>query len=365
MMPAGSTIPICDLHCDTATNLLLGSGLTDAGMQVNLPAMIKGGIGLEVFACYIPPAIPKGSAYAIAEKLILHLKAELARHEEMALCLSLAEIRAAREQGKIAAMIAVENGNAIDAELGNLEKLHRLGVRLMTIIHAESNEWAISSNDASPAFSGLSAFGHDVIQAMDDLGIIIDVSHSHDTTVEEVLKSSRKPVIASHSCAKTLCPAARNLPDELIAGLAYSGGLVGVNLYPGFLDGTYNQQITATAGDLFTELGKMEREAGMDLVKIGRLFPEFSRKFAAAMGDQLLPLERYYDHILYITELIGAEYVAFGSDFDGVPILPAGVTDCSSMRSIQQGLLARDYSLDEVEAISWENFMRIVGAVCG
>ncbi|HOT96463.1 MAG TPA: dipeptidase [bacterium] len=364
-MESGLSIPICDLHCDTATNLLLGSSLTDTSMQVNLPAMRRGGIGLQVFACYIPPAIPKGSAFAMAEKMILHLKTELGRHPEMALALSLAEVRAAREQGKIAAMIAVENGNAIDADLGNLEKLHHLGVRLMTIIHAESNEWAISSNDPSPAFAGLSDFGRDVIQAMDDLGMIIDVSHSHDRTVEEVLKSSRKPVIASHSCAKTLCPAARNLPDELIAGLAYSGGLIGVNLYPGFLDGTYSEQITATAGDLFTELGKMEREAGSDLVKIGRLFPEFSRNFAAAMGENLLPLERYYDHLLYITEMIGAEYLAFGSDFDGVPILPAGVTDCSSLRTIQQGLLERDYSVDEVEAISWENFLRIVGAVCG
>jgi membrane dipeptidase len=365
MKQSNSSIPICDLHCDTATNLLLGSSLLDTGMHVNLPALRKGGIGLQVFACYIPPAIPKGSAFAMVEKMILHLKEELARHDAMTLCLNLADVQAAQDNGKIAAMIGVENGNAIDGELANLEKLHRLGVRLMTLIHAESNEWAISSNDPSPAFTGLTDLGHEVVQAMDDLGIIIDVSHSHDKTVEEVLKYSRKPVIASHSCAKTLCPTPRNLSDELIAGLAYSGGLVGLNLYPGFLDAAYSQLITEQAGDLFTELGKMERAAGMDLFKIGQLFPEFSRKFTAAMGERLLPLERYYDHILYITELIGAEYVAFGSDFDGVPILPAGVSDCSSLRTIQEGLFQRDYSLDEVQAISWDNFMRVVGAVCG
>ena len=365
MSTPGGPIPICDLHCDTATNLLLGSALDDRRMQVNLPAMLEGGIGLQVFACYIPPAIEKGMAFPMVERMILHLKEELARHDKIALCLCRADIERAQQEGKIAAMIGVENGNAIDAEIANLEKLHRLGVRLLTIIHAESNEWAISSNDPSPAFAGLSGLGRDVIRAMDDLGLIIDVSHSHDKTVEAVLKYSRKPVIASHSCAKTLCATPRNLTDDLIAGLASSNGLIGLNLYPGFLDAAYNQLITERAGDLFTELGKMERAAGMDLFRIGELFPEFNRKFAAAMKDQLLPLERYYDHILYITDLIGAEFVAFGSDFDGVPILPAGVHDCSSMRTIQAGLLERDFSHDEVRAICWDNFLRVVGAVCG
>lgn len=95
------------------------------------------------------------------------------------------------------------------------------------------------------------------------------------------------------------------------------------------------------------------------------LYPGFVARFTEAMGDDLLPLERYYDHILYITELIGAEYVAFGSDFDGVPILPEGVAGCTSMRRIQEGLFERDYSLDEIQAISWDNFMRVIGAVCG
>lgn len=365
MMPSSGSIPICDLHCDTATNLLLGSPLTDRGMQVNLPGMIEGGIGLQVFACYIPPAIPRGQAFPMVEKMIVNLKAELARHPEIALCTNLAEIGSARASNRIAAFIGVENGNAIDGDLANLEKLRDLGVRLMTIIHAESNEWAISSNDPAPRFDGLTDLGRDVIQAMDDLGIIIDVSHSHDRTVEEVLRHSRKPVIASHSCAKTLCPNARNLSDELIAGLAYSGGVVGLNLYPGFLDAAYSRRITERAGDLFSELGKMERAAGMDIVKIGELYPGFVARFTEAMGDDLLPLERYYDHILYITELIGAEYVAFGSDFDGVPILPEGVAGCTSMRRIQEGLFERDYSLDEIQAISWDNFMRVIGAVCG
>lgn len=362
MAPSEGMIPICDLHCDTAYNLLLGTTLEEPRNQVNLPAMREGGVGLQVFACYLPPAIPKGQGFAIIERMILHLRRELEQHEEMALCTSARAVEAARRAGKIAALIAVENGNAIDGEIANLEKLHRLGVRMLTLIHAESNEWVISSNDPSPAFAGLTALGRDVIQAMDDLGIIIDVSHSHDRTVEKVLKYSRKPVIASHSCARTLCPSPRNLTDELIAGLADSGGLVGLNLYPGFLDAGYNRLIMERAGDLFTELGKMERAAGVKLFEGGGLYPDFNEKFGAAMAGATLPLERYFDHILYITEMIGAEYVAFGSDFDGVPVLPEGVSDCRAMRTIQQGLFERDYSRDEVEAISWSNFMRVLAA---
>ena len=361
-----SVIPICDLHCDTATNLLIGDSLLDPRLQVNLPAMKKAGIGLQVFACYLPPAIPKGKAFAMISDFIARFKEVLTRHEEdLQLCLDREQVMACQKQGKIAALLAVENGNAIEADLGKLEALYRMGVRLMTIVHAESNEWVISSNDARPPFPGLSDFGREVIQAMNDLGMIIDLSHAHDRAVEAVLRISKHPVIASHSCARALCDTARNLPDDLIAGIAAGDGLIGLNIYPGFLDGAFNRLIAEQAGDLFTELGRLERSAGMDLARIGRLFPDFSAKFQTAMAGHSIPLERYYDHILYLSELVGAEFIAFGSDFDGVPLLPQGVKDCSVFGDIRAGLFERDYSRDEVEAICWNNFMRVLGAVCG
>lgn len=364
-MTQDSIIPICDLHCDTATNLLMGDSLEDVHLQVNLAAMKKAGIGLQVFACYLPPAIPKGKAFPMISDFIARLKEELARHEQdIRLCLNHQEVQTCRAQGKIAAILAVENGNAIEADLTKLEALYKMGVRLMTIVHAESNEWVISSNDSAPAFAGLTAFGGDVIRAMNDLGMIIDLSHSHDRTVEAVLRISKKPVIASHSCARALCHTSRNLPDELIAGIAQSDGLIGLNMYPAFLDAAFNRLVFEKAGDLFTELGKLERSAGMDLAKIGRLFPDFSAKFQAALQGRSIPLERYYDHILYLSELIGAECIAFGSDFDGIPILPEGVRDCSVFGEIREGLFERDYSRDEVEAICWGNFMRVLGAAC-
>ncbi|MBN2355381.1 dipeptidase [candidate division KSB1 bacterium] len=360
-----TNIPICDLHCDTATGFLAGIHLDDPSLQVNLPAMQEAGIGLQVFACYIPPSIPKGQCFPLVNTLLDHLEAEINRYQDdITICRNFAEIEAARQQDRIAAIMAVENGNAIDADLGNLQRLYDRGVRLMTIIHAKSNEWAISSNDKYPAFAGLSPFGEEVVKAMNELGMIIDVSHAHDITVEKVLQISGQPIVASHSCAHTICPADRNLKDELLVAIAEHEGMVGLNLYPGFLDGHYYRLSFDRAGDLFEELSKMERSAGLDLVKIGHLFTEFSARFVSAMDGHTLPLERFFDHILYISDLIGAEFIGFGSDFDGVPTLPEGVRDCLVFKTIRDGLFERNYSKEEVEAICWNNFMRIIHKVC-
>ncbi len=359
-------IPICDLHCDTATNFLCGTHLDDPSLQVNLPAMIEAGIELQVFACYIPPSIPKGQGFPLVNKLLDHLEEEIGRNaDSITICRNYAEIASARRQNKIAALMAVENGNAIDGDLENLRRLYERGVRLMTIVHAKSNEWAISSNDKNPAFAGLTPFGEKVINSMNEMGMIIDLSHAHDITVEKVSQISTKPIVASHSCAQKICPADRNLKDELLVGLAENDGMVGLNLYPGFLDGQYYRISSERAGDLFSELSKMEQAAGLDLVEIGRLFTEFSAHFNKAMAGYTLPLERFFDHILYITDLIGAEVVGFGSDFDGIPALPEGVRDCRVFNIIRDGLFARDFSEDEVRAICWDNFMRIVKSVCG
>ena len=358
-------IPICDLHCDTATYFLNRISLNDPVLQVNLPAMHEAGIGLQVFACYLPPSIPKGQGFPLVNTLIDSLEDEIGRHaQEMAICRSAAEIATAQNENKIAVVISVENGNAIDADLENLQRLYDRGVRLMTIIHARSNEWVISSNDKNPAFAGLSEFGRDVIAAMNDLGMIIDVSHAHDIAVEKILQWSRQPIIASHSCAYALCPADRNLKDDLLAGIAEKNGLIGLNLFPYFLDATYYRLSLERAGDLFTELSKFEKAAGQDLAKIGQLFTQFSDRFASAMAGHTVKLERYFDHILYLSELIGSEYLAFGSDFDGTAALPEGIKDCRALAAVRDGLYERDYSEEEITAICWGNFIRVFSSVC-
>jgi membrane dipeptidase len=363
---SASRFPVCDLHCDTAGLWLAGSHLNDTSLQVNLPYMLEAGVGMQVFACYIPPSIPPGRRMDGVMQLIDAFNKEISRYPgQIVHCRNSKEVAVAQARGQIAAVLAVENGNAIEADLKNLERLYAAGVRLLTIVHARSNEWCISSNDKDPAFDGLTPFGLDVIRTMNRLGMIIDVSHSHDLAVAQVLKHSRQPIVASHSNAWALCRVPRNLKNELAAELAAGGGLLGINFFPGFLDSNYSRNLEAQAGDLFAELSKAEAEAGNDLAEIARLFPAFSDRLRRAMQQQTVPVERIIDHIQYLVDLLGIEHVAFGSDFDGIPDTPVGVEDCRGFQVILNELAQRGFSDLEREAISWSNFQRVFRTVCG
>jgi membrane dipeptidase len=359
-------IPICDLHCDTILKLMGGVGLEDTALQVNLSYLEQAGVGLQVFACYIPTTIPPGRRFPLANRMIDCFEQNVALHaDRITICRADTDVEEARSQGKIAAVLAVENGSAIESDLKNLDALYKRGVRLMTLIHSQSNDWVISSNDRSPKFDGLTDFGSDVIAAMNDLGMIIDVSHSHDVTVRQVLDLSTKPVIASHSCAHNLCPVPRNLKDDLIKGLAAGGGLVGVNLFPGFLDPGYQQIAEKHAGDLFSELNKAEEAAGEDMGKLAKILDAFAVHFTSIMRAHRVPVEQYLRHINYIVELIGEDYAAFGSDFDGIPDLPDWAKDCRIFSLIRQKLLESELGRAGVEKVCWSNFRRIFKTVCG
>ncbi len=359
-------IPICDLHCDTALRLMAGTDLDDPGLHVSLPYLREAGLGLQVFACYIPVTVPKEHCFSLAQKMLDRFEQNAQLHsDDLQICKKTSDVEEAQSQGKVAAILAIENGNAIEDSLANLEALYARGVRLMTLVHSKSNDWVVSSNDPSPRFDGLSEFGANVVSAMDELGVIIDVSHAHDRTVERVLSLSRKPVIASHSCVHKLCPVPRNLKDDLIQGLAESGGLVGLNLFPGFLDPSYAQALKNYAGDLFSELDKAELAAGEDLGKLVGTLDEFSARLQVAMKDHRVPLDQYLKHLDYVLDLVGEDFIAFGSDFDGVPDLPGDVKDCRIFARIRDSLLDRGLKTKEVKEICWSNFLRVFKAVCG
>ena len=357
---------ICDLHCDTVGNILAGSDLKDKTTQVNLPYLQEANVGLQVFACYIPSSVPNGQKLPIVERMLDRFERNVSEYaEEIVICRTAAEARLASQQGKIAAVLAVENGMAIENDLRNLQRLYDRGVRLMTIVHARSSDWVISSNDNAPAFDGLSDFGCDVIAMMNELGMIIDLSHSHDLAVEKILRISKAPVTASHSCARSVCSAARNLPDHLIKGIANSGGVIGLNFFPGFLDADYSRICEERAGSLFAELSKMEDEAGADTIQVTKLFQSFSRRFLETMQDVRVPIDRIVDHAQHIADLVGDDFICFGSDFDGVPDLPEGVNDCRGFAKIIERMANRGAQPKALRKICWDNFLRVFEAVCG
>lgn len=359
-------LPIGDLHCDTAFHLLAGKSLDSPELQVNLPCMKKANIRLQVFAFFLPSAIPQGHRFEIVQRMIDHFEQEVEQHrEDIAICRDSQEVAKAQKENKIAAILSVENGMAIENDLKKLETLYQRGIRMMTIIHTRSNEWVISSSDSDPAFDGLTAFGEKVIRTMNDLGMIVDLSHSHDRAVQKVLSVTNSPVIASHSCVHQICPTSRNLTDKLIRGIAGSGGLVGINLYPGFLDFHYNQLLNKRARDLFIELGEGERKAGKDVVEIVNLYARINKKVTALMATDPVPVSRIIDHIQYIRDLVGDDYIAFGSDFDGVPDLPEGILACNGFARIRQAMFDSDFSLSTIKKISMDNFLRVFAQVVG
>lgn len=358
-------IPICDLHCDTAMGFAAGRTLDDPGLQVNLPAMREAGIGLQVFACYVPPVLPENRKFGFASRMLDALEKEIGAHgEEITICRNSEEVLAARASNKIAAVLAVENGDALEGNLISLEKFHARGVRLLTLVHSRSNRWIISCGDKSPSFDGLSRFGEEVVAAMNKLGMIVDVSHAHDRAVEKVLEQSCQPIVASHSCAHALCPVPRNLSDSLIKKIAVGGGLVGINIYPGFLDAEYSEA-SEKLGEMFSEIEKEEEKAGPDPSKHFAVLKVMEERFRKAMAAHKVPLDRYLEHFFHLLTASGDSHAAFGSDFDGVPDLPQGVSGCRSLGLVRDRLAEAGIPGKSIEKICWTNFYRVFQAVCG
>jgi len=357
---------ICDLHCDSAQFWLAGSSLTDTSLHVSLPYLIEAGVRLQVFAAYVPASLPKDRCFSFACQAIARIKEEIDGHpDRIILCRNSLEVQAAVDQGKIAALLAVENGDAIEEDLNKLAQLYEMGVRLMTLIHTRSNNWVISSKDKEPAFPGLSRFGQEVVEEMNQLGMIIDVSHVHDRAVELVLERSSTPIVASHSCMHALCPLPRNIKDALIRGIAVGGGVVGLNFMPAFLDCDYLKIAEKRCKDAFAELDRHDEKAAADPVALGRAWMKYIGDYKRKMAGEKVPLERLLRHIDYLIDLAGEEVAAFGSDFDGIPDTPTGVEDCRGFDNILRGLRDRGYSPNRLEKICWSNFLRVLETVCG
>ena len=357
---------ICDLHCDTGQLWRAGLTLEDTSAQVSLPHLLEAGVGLQVFAAYVPPSLPEDSRYTFAVRMIDCITEEIGKFRtRIVVCRSGREVSEAVRRGKIAALLAVENGDAIENDLAKLQELYRKGVRLMTLVHTRSNDWVISSADEQPAFDGLSRFGEEVVAAMNELGMIIDVSHVHDRAVEKVLERSSQPIVASHSCMHALCPIPRNINDELVRGIADGGGVIGLNFHPAFLDCGYRRIMEKRCRAVFARLDRRLIKAGDDAAEMGRAWMRFTQEYRKSMGSEKVNLERLLQHIDHLVDAGGQQAAAFGSDFDGIPDGPAGVGDCRGFNGIMRGLRERGYAPSSLERICWSNFLRVLEAVCG
>ena len=350
---------VCDTHCDTVERILdhgfdLGKR-SDQG-HIDIPRLIEGRVDAQIFACCVGRSgWPAGDYVKRTLRMIDALHLQLERHSDaISLALTENEVREAKRNGKIAVIIAVEGGHAIEDDLALLRSFYRLGARTMTLTW-DSTNWADASWDAA-RHDGLTDFGKDVVTEMNRLGMVIDVSHAADKTVWDTLETSREPIIASHSCAKAICDHIRNISDDLIRAIASAGGIVCVNFYSVFLDQEFKRQ-SEEIRRLHTQL----RQKYADDEK--RLTDEVEKlqKFQPTPP----PLSKLVDHVDHIVSVGGADSVGIGSDFDGMNPPPKGLEDVSKMPRLTQALLERGYTVEETAKIMGGNFLRVFGYVCG
>jgi membrane dipeptidase len=267
------------------------------------------------------------------------------------------EMEYAIKNNNLACWLFLEGGHIIENSTGILEFFYSLGFRGMTLVHTKNTDWADSSGD-DLKWDGLNKLGRKIVNKMDELGMIIDVSHSSDKTVEDVLEVTSMPVMASHSCARALCDIPRNIPDNLIKEISENSGYIGVNFFPGFLNISIYNQVTKNLEKYkkwFQE--KIEgNESNPDIVNQAEM--ELYMKIVEANDE--VNLNSVIDHIVHIAEIGGIDCVGLGSDFDGIPSTPIDLTDVSCYPALVEGLSDRGFNFEEIEKIVGLNLFNLL-----
>jgi membrane dipeptidase len=356
---------VFDTHADTPQRLLFDQfdlAKRDGEGCVDIPRLREGGVGAIFFALWVPVEITGSAATRRARDLLEATLNQIKIHNtDLSLATTAEEVRAARARGKIAVLLGIEGGHAIDNDLEILREFHARGVRYMTLTHNAATDWADSSN-AAPRHCGLTDFGKQVIHEMNRLGMLVDVSHVSDSTFHDVLKTCSAPVIASHSCCRALCDHPRNLDDAMIKALADKGGVIHITFHDGFLSQEYATANRALASEIASNVQEVSQRFGNNEA---RKLIEFQRLSDESIRAGKLPQvswEKIVEHVDYAARLVGADHVGLGSDFDGA-FMPLGMEDASKFPLITEGLLARGYSEGDIKKILGENTLRVMDEV--
>ena len=257
-------------------------------------------------------------------------------------------------QGKIASLIGIEGGQAIENSLGTLRMFYALGVRYMTLTHSGTTLWADAATD-EPKHGGLTRFGEEVVREMNRLGMMVDISHVSDGTMDDVLRVSEAPVIFSHSSARALADHRRNVPDSILTRLAKNGGVVMVNIYPGFINATAAKQ----AANVLDKEREFKAQYPNDPDKSAKAFTDFLSTFKTETGT----LEEVADHIDHIRKVAGIDHVGIGADFGSLTQHPTGLDDVSRYPYLTAELIRRGYTDVEVKKVLGLNILRVMREV--
>jgi membrane dipeptidase len=320
-----------------------------AGTHTDLPRLRRGGVGGQFWSVYVPGTLQGDAAVATTlEQVDLVHRMIRCHRDDLELALSAEDVEAAFSRGRIASLLGAEGGHSIANSMGVLRMLHRLGVRYLTLTHNVNVPWADSATDV-PVTGGLSTFGREVVQEMQRLGMLVDLSHVAATTARDVLGIAEAPVIFSHSGARAVCDHPRNVPDDLLRRLAGNGGVCMVTFVPDFV----SPGCRAWALGLRAEVerrGLDPRDAGIRAT-VG----------AAYAADHPRPravLAEVADHVEHVRTVAGIDHVGIGGDFDGTDDVPDGLQDVACYPALIAELLDRGWSRDECVRLIGGNVLR-------
>lgn len=361
---------IVDTHADTPQRFLdenFDIGNTDPKDvgHISLDKARAGNLGAEFFSIWVDPGtVPADHFARHTFDLIDSVYEQAARHpDRMVMAFSVADIERARKQKKLAALMGIEGGHSMENDIHLLRDYYRLGVRYMTLSWSNTNEWADASGDIDDPkiqhHNGLTDFGKQVVLEMNRLGMMVDISHVADKTFWDAIATSKAPVIASHSSARALTDAPRNMTDDMLRAMTKNGGVVQVNFFNGFDDEDYWKAAKAQSKERDAAVAaylEQQKAAGRQpsYVEVDRIEREWTARIPRP------PLKSLIDHIDHIAKVAGVDHVGLGSDFDGVSgATPQGIDSAADLPKITQALLDRGYSTDDIHKILGGNTLRV------
>ena len=356
---------VVDTHDDTTQRFLDGKfdlGTRSSAGSIDIPRMKEGGLGAIFFSIWIPSKVTGPEAVDRALVQIDAVREQVRKHpNDLVLATTAAEVRDARKQGKIAALMGVEGGHMIHSNLGVLRSYAALGVRYMTLTHSGNDEWADSSTD-KPVHNGLTDFGKEVVREMNRLGVMVDISHVSDKTFYDALETSKAPLLASHSSCRAICDAPRNMTDQMMKDLAAKGGVVQINYHVGFLSQEFRDAEKTDPElnkSISTEVTKRCGDnEGCQLIEGDRITREYVEQGKLPRVD----FSKIIEHIDHAVKVAGIDHVGLGSDFDGAN-MPYGMEDATKLPKITEALLQKGYSEGDVKKILGENTLRVMTEV--
>ena len=349
------TSPMVDEDFDLATNSVGKYHRDGDPFHTDLARFKASGLTGEFFSIYVGGnRMQTHDSMRRAMDLIDATYREVEKHPgQLTMCTTADEIRRAKKSNKLCVLMGIEGGYAIENSLYALRNFYRLGIRYMTLTHNVSHDWA-DAHAGEVKNNGLSEFGKEVVREMNRLGMLIDISHVSVKVMNDALDISTAPIIASHSSARGVRDHTRNVPDEVLKRVAQNGGVMMINFYPGFLDERTSKEDTERSTRLRPQIEALRKQYENDR----QGFNAAERKLLAENPIYIADYKRIVDHIDHMKKVAGIDIIGIGSDYDGVPYLPAGMDGAEDLVLVTYEMLRRGYTEQEIRKVLGENFLR-------